>query len=260
MRHAGAVATAAIVALAPVLAAAAATITLATRPGVTQNVVLIEPPGTAVAVVVLLAGGNGFVRNPNDPRRFTNSFVIRSRDRFAAHGFRVAMPDVPSDRRDVGLLRWRDSAAHRADLAAVLQWLRARTDLPIWLIGTSRGSVSAAYAGAYLPVDGIVLTASVTQPALRDRSTTMDAPLHRIDVPVLIASHKRDGCVVTPPWDAEQLRRALGSASAAKVMMFDGGDPPRSGPCEAMSEHGFFGIEDEVVGAIADWIKARLQR
>jgi hypothetical protein len=31
---------------------------------------------------------------------------------------------------------------------------------------------------------------------------------------------------------------------------------PRSPPCEAMSPHGYFGIEAEVVKRIADWIRA----
>ena len=31
--------------------------------------------------------------------------------------------------------------------------------------------------------------------------------------------------------------------------------PPQSDPCEALSRHGYFGIEDEVVTAIAEWIK-----
>jgi hypothetical protein len=45
-----------------------------------------------------------------------------------------------------------------------------------------------------------------------------------------------------------------------EIMLFDGGDPPRSGPCQALSEHGFLGIEDRVVDAIAGWMRARGNR
>jgi hypothetical protein len=31
---------------------------------------------------------------------------------------------------------------------------------------------------------------------------------------------------------------------------------PRSRPCEALSQHGFFGIEPQVVDAAARWIRA----
>ena len=33
-----------------------------------------------------------------------------------------------------------------------------------------------------------------------------------------------------------------------------GGDPPRSGPCEALSYHGYLGREEPVVEAISAWI------
>jgi hypothetical protein len=33
-----------------------------------------------------------------------------------------------------------------------------------------------------------------------------------------------------------------------------GGEPPRSGPCEPRAAHGFFGLDEAVVAAIARWI------
>jgi hypothetical protein len=44
---------------------------------------------------------------------------------------------------------------------------------------------------------------------------------------------------------------------AWRLIAVQGGDPPLSEPCEALSRHGYLGIEREVVGAIADWIKAK---
>ena len=38
--------------------------------------------------------------------------------------------------------------------------------------------------------------------------------------------------------------------------LLSGGDPPKSDPCEAMSQHGFLGIEGQAVDAIAKFIKA----
>lgn len=261
MRHSDWAVSAVVVALAWATPLAAEQIvSLDTRAGVTQSFVLLEPRGQAVATVVLLAGGNGFIRNRRNPERLNNNFLVRSRDLFAARGLRVVIPDVPSDRREDGLYRWRDSTEHRADLAAVVRWLRARGDSPVWLVGTSRGAVSAAYAGAHVAADGVVLTSSVTRPARRDPSNAMDAPLGRIKAPVLIASHRRDGCVVTPPGDGEALKRALTAAPSVEIMLFDGGDPPRSEPCQAMSEHGFLGIEETVVDAIAGWIKRHSRR
>jgi hypothetical protein len=38
--------------------------------------------------------------------------------------------------------------------------------------------------------------------------------------------------------------------------VLDGGAPPTSAPCEAKSQHGFFGIEAEAVDTIAKFIRA----
>jgi hypothetical protein len=35
----------------------------------------------------------------------------------------------------------------------------------------------------------------------------------------------------------------------------EGGNSPKGDPCAPISRHGYFGIEDEVVGDIARWIK-----
>jgi hypothetical protein len=45
------------------------------------------------------------------------------------------------------------------------------------------------------------------------------------------------------------------STPRKQLIAVSGGIPPQSDPCEALSRHGYFGIEDEVVTAIADWIK-----
>jgi hypothetical protein len=37
---------------------------------------------------------------------------------------------------------------------------------------------------------------------------------------------------------------------------FEGGNPPRSDACEAQAQHGYFGIELEVVDDIIQWIRA----
>jgi hypothetical protein len=38
-------------------------------------------------------------------------------------------------------------------------------------------------------------------------------------------------------------------------MLFSGGSPPISDPCEARSAHGFLGLEAEVIGQIAGWMR-----
>ena len=44
-----------------------------------------------------------------------------------------------------------------------------------------------------------------------------------------------------------------------EIELLDGGAAPVSDPCEAKSQHGYFGIEAQAVDTIARFIKANLQ-
>ena len=74
-------------------------------------------------------------------------------------------------------------------------------------------------------------------------------------MPTLIVSHEDDQCDITPAKDAKKLRDALVNSSAVKIVLVKGGYPPRSNACEAMSQHGFYGVESKAVDAIAKFIK-----
>ncbi len=145
-------------------------VTLETRAGVTQKFILITPE-KPVAAVILFAGGHGKLDLSNAsgrpvPRRGGN-FLVRSRADFAGHGFAVAVVDAPSDRKErVGMLGgFRNSAKHVTDIDAVTAHLKKAVRVPVWLIGTSRGTESAAYVAIHAKekVAGLVLTSSMTE-------------------------------------------------------------------------------------------------
>ena len=87
------------------------------------------------------------------------------------------------------------------------------------------------------------------------RVTVRDVDLDEIRVPTLVVHHESDTCVVTPTADARMLPRQLKRAPKKEFVAFQGGSPVGD-PCEGYAYHGYFGIDDEVVKAIADWIKA----
>lgn len=239
--------------------------TIPTRPGVTLNFVLLRPVGPPSASVVLFAGGAGRLGTSRDGRVKTGgNFLARTRQMFADRGFLTAVVDVPSDRRGrEGLRGFRTGKAHRRDIEALIGYLRKAADAPVWLIGTSRGTISAATLGPALDPgrgDGVVLTASVTEKSRRSPTTALDAPLGDIAVPVLIVHHRRDGCHVSPYSGVSVLARELKRAAAVETRPFEGGDPPKSDPCKGRSAHGFLGIEKQVVDAIAAWIKRYAKR
>lgn len=235
---------------------------VATRPGVTQSFVLLRPDRDPVGSVVLFSGGGGNLRLAQ--RRGLDghtNFLVRNRERFAAHGFVVAVVDAPSDRATDGLTLFRSTAGHAQDVQAVIEALRRLSPTPVWLVGTSMGTVSAANAAARLAggpaaPDGLVLTSSVTRPSRRERESLSDVRLGAVAVPTLIVHHKDDACPVTPHRDAAGLAKELKAAPRVEVVTIEGGDPAQSAPCEPLSAHGFFGLDAAVVERIARWMGA----
>jgi pimeloyl-ACP methyl ester carboxylesterase len=240
--------------------AAAEIVTLKTRGEVTQSFALVAPE-KPVAAAILFPGGGGVT--PLDklvPGQFINrgNFLVRVRYDLARAGLAVAIVDAPSDRQGERGMKggFRGSAEHAEDIAAVVEHLRARFRLPVWLVGTSAGTESAAFLATRLGerVAGVVLTSSISQ-RYKMGFSVLELPLATVRVPALIVAHKDDGCWATPAHQAEAIARAFGASSRKEVLIVEGGDPPRSEPCEALSQHGFLGIEKRVVDAIAAFIK-----
>jgi hypothetical protein len=232
---------------------------LPTRPGVTVPV-LFDAPAAPKAVVLLFPGGNGKVRLWRDNPPTSRNFLVRSRMYFSTAGLAAVVVDVPSDRRRPGLSDFRSGDRHREDVKAVIAWARARWQAPLWLVGTSRGTVTTAYLGALPGVDGLVFSSSVTLSSNNNPATALDGKLDAIKAPVLLVHHKEDECRVTPPEGVGWIRDRLKSARVVETLWFDGGDPPQSNPCRAMSAHGYLGIEKKVVDAIAARIIALTPR
>jgi alpha-beta hydrolase superfamily lysophospholipase len=187
--------------------------------------------------------------------------VARNRNHLAAEGFVVAVVDAANDFNNTialpnGLRGLRLGAQHRADLQAVMADLRARyPSLPIWAVGNSRGTVSAALTATSVipPADGLVLTSSLTGP---DASEDLNGVvLESITAPALIVTHVDDACPITQPEHSDALRDRFSASSRVHVMHVSGGSTPISNACDPLSPHGYFGIDQKVVDAITKWIK-----
>lgn len=231
---------------------------LPTRAGVTQRLLLVVPERPR-AVVVLLAGGNGGLRISalGHLGWGKGNFLVRTRELFAAQGVVAAVVDAPSDRQEPPHLdMFRQSAEHAQDLRAVIVAMRQRYGVPVWLVGTSRGTESAAAVGIALTdtpdaPDGIVLTSTILR--LKRGPTVTQLPLSRLRQPVLVVHHAHDECFACPPSDLPWLMRSLSGSPRKELRLFEGG-VARGEPCEAFAHHGYNGIEDEVVRFIAQWV------
>ncbi len=235
-------------------------VTLQTRPGVTQSFFLTSIPKDLGAVAISFPGSGGLInlRSENGQARFgQGNFLVRSRTQFIKNGVVAAILDAPSDHQTGwGMTdEFRLGEQHYADLAAVIDELAKRfTGKPLFLIGTSRGTISAAAVGARVErrIAGVVLTSTMFRPAPK-KSQDPGPGLSKFDfatikTPVLFVHHVSDQCEVTPYGDAARL-----SDMYPLITVF-GGAPPQSGPCDAFSAHGYFGKESETVEQIVNWM------
>ena len=231
-----------------------------TRPGVTQRMIVLSPPEPKAAVV-MFAGGHGGLQVSSDGTMTwgRGNFLVRTRQLFADQGLLVVIVDAPSDRQTAPFLQGvRQIPEHTADIKAVIAWLRETAKVPVWLVGTSRGTQSVGYLATELNgiegPDGIVLSSTVLTDNKGRPVPAM--PLGKIRVPVLVVHHELDGCRVCAYSEIPGLMSKLGGAPRSKLLSFKGGES-KGDPCEAFSFHGFNGIEQDVVRQTAAWILAK---
>jgi pimeloyl-ACP methyl ester carboxylesterase len=228
-------------------------ISVPTRPGVSTTYWWMPRDG-AVGTVVLFSGGGGGIGYKNGLPQSGN-FLIRSRDEFAQAGLNVALMGNPDDNKKL-TPQFRRSAEHVDDVRQVLEDIATRSKVPIWLVGTSQGTLSAAANAAELgsTIDGVVLTSTVT--GQQAGGSVNDIALEKIPVPVLVYHHKQDSCRITPAYAAERLIKRLTMAPTKQYIGVDGGKDPVGDPCEAFHYHGFIGMESQAVQQITSWIKS----
>ena len=235
-----------------------------TRSNVTESFAF-NLPDQAKAIAILFPGGEGVIGVVGDGGagriKRPGNFLIRSRDKFNAQGIATISLDAPSDQSDGMTGEFRMGEDHARDVAAVIAWARQKTKVPLWLIGTSMGSISAANAASRLAgqYDGLILTSSVSAATKHGGAAqgVLSVDLSNIATPALVMDHVNDACVASPPENADVIAKRLAKSPRIEVKMIEGGDTPKSGPCEAFSYHGYLGVEDKAVAAIAAFILAK---
>ena len=133
------------------------------------------------AVALLLAGGAGNIhlRREDGQIRFSQgNFLPRSRREFIRNGVLPVILDNPSDQRSgEGMSdNFRAGAAHATDMRAVAAEIRKRhPGLPMFVVGTSRSTVSAAHLAVALEgeISGAVLTSSLFFGDIKSRSPAL---------------------------------------------------------------------------------------
>ena len=231
-------------------------IQLKVRGNITQEILLLEHPD-ASAYLILFPGGAGVLKfNPEWLEKKGMNFLVRIRERLYQKKFSVIVINAPEDHQKKEGMKsdFRGSKEHASDIETVLDFLQKRKNLPVWLIGTSRGTNSAANGAIRIKnkIHGLILSSPITATTNKGKAIK-DFDLSEIQMPVLILSHKNDECPVSIPEQASEIKRRLVNAKTAELKYVNGGINTGK-HCRGLSHHGFNGLEDEMVNIISKFI------
>jgi hypothetical protein len=215
-------------------------------------VYVMSNPG-ALATLILLPGGDASIGELINGKPSSLNFLSRSRDRFYEDNFNILIVYRATDLNALDY-KYRVSD-HIKEVAKAVDYAKQKFDKPVWLVGTSRGSVSGTATAIALgegQVQGLVMTSSVTSKKL---GAIKSQNISSLKMPVLVVHHKKDACLICSPNEASQILSYLTSAPIKKFMLIDGGSNPLGDACAGMHWHGFINYEKETVKLITNWIK-----
>jgi hypothetical protein len=278
----------------------------ATRAGITIPLLVIDNSCASgdttctdpVATLVLFTGGNGqlLLLSPTGGWQGapdlstvrlgpTQNFLVRQRNNFAGPTatdtaepdltFNVIMMDVPSDHaggyptNTTAGSSFRKSANHQSDIADVIAYARTTFSVPVYLVGTSNGSTSAA-KGALIAAqhpdttrtadggpDGVVLTSTITLAG--DPNDVLDMDLKDIGLTAMIVADSQDQCPNSdqPADRINEIARRLTASQDFRGKIVATPTPystDSSEYCQGDGYHGFSNGESKAVDPIRAWI------
>lgn len=209
-----------------------------------------EPEQQSRALLLMFIGGDGHLRLRQRGSVSGLNLLIRIRSGLTAAGFKllyVDTPESPVARRD---------AVYSGSISQMIEKENSK-NLPVFVIGISRGSISAANVASRQPVSGMILLSAST--GSTHDGTVYDVPVERITAPSLLLLHRKDACVSS---GSEHALRSFAKDlknSTATVRVLEGGIDEGSGikrtaDCHPKSFHGFNGTETTVVDTLVQWI------
>jgi pimeloyl-ACP methyl ester carboxylesterase len=245
-------------------------VTIATHGGSTTRYALAQAQDARIALVLLVGGGgNVSLDDKGCPRGLKGNSLVRSLPYFHDAGFVTALVDAPSDHPgEDGLAAFRIAPQHAEDLGKVIVDVRTRTNASVWLVGHSRGTISAANAAARLSgpsaPDGVVLMSAMMVGEARAKKalatqSVFDLPLEAIKIPVLVVGHAADSCPRSPAGLMDKIAARTQSARRQVVIVTGGSIAPGRAPslssCEVNEPHDYVGQETEVAAGIVRFIR-----
>ncbi len=201
--------------------------------------------------MIAIIGGKG-LRNPLGRSK---NFLVRQKETFFQNKVNFYLLPNPSKQKKAGFA-FRESAKNSGRIRSLVNAIKMRNRLPVFLVGFSRGSVDAASFGKKYPnaISGIVLVSGVYENTSSKASAySMDLIIGRkLETPILIVHHERDECHVTD-FNAANLFFNNLKSERKRFMRFTSGTASGRA-CGPFHYHGFEGEERNVAKMIASWL------
>ncbi len=200
------------------------------------------------ALVLLYPGGGGMLRLQDDGSTKNSHTFVRSKDIWAQYGINAVLVDTPYDLGDLkrGDLRIRDDHLQRVN--EVIDFYRAKLNLPIWIFGHSMGTSTVAnFLNRDLTnqkkVAGAIIAGTV-------RSVSLD---DKVIIPLEAIHHIQDSCLGSLPENSKRIIRDRPQNLLSKLILIDGGIS-EGNDCQSFAYHGFNKMELRFVDEAAQFI------
>lgn len=227
---------------------------------VTQAAVLSMSPGSAPRYLAVLLPGSPSVLRPVVENgawtggRLMGNFLVRSRQWLVDEELATLAVDCRSDSGDECRELYQASEQRFTDVRSVIEL--AKAGLPsikdVWLVGTSMGTISSTYMAKWgrSYFAGAIHTSSIND-GLYYRSMA-NPDFAAAGIPQGFIHHKDDPCRHTTYYGTKRWSEKFG----IPLVTVTGGSGFSGNACKAYSQHGFRGMEREVMTAVSSIIKS----
>lgn len=231
----------------------------------------MDAADSAIALILLVGGGGTLdIDEAGCPQRLNHNILVRSAPLFQAAGMSTVLVDAPANwSAGDGLAGFRIQGAHAQDLGQVIADVRVRTGATaVWVVGHSRGTLSAANAAARLSgtgaPDGVVLASAMLSGENSKRKpwvtqTVFDTDLKAYRGAILMVGHAADNCARSPP---QRMDAAVQGALAARLQVVRVTGGPRSpgrapdlSSCEVGEAHDFVDQDRVLVDGVVRFVR-----
>lgn len=238
-------------------------INLNSRKDATQSFMLIKPIGTPIGAAIMFPTEEGTVKFKKKSWGYKikkGGWYGNNHRMFAENGLWLAFVEPPSDQTHGIDTKFRQSENHVKDIAAVVAEVERRTGFKPFLMGTCRGSYSAASVGSKIDngnISGVVLMS--TRSSARDGSVVRGVRKGGLTAPIMMIHHEDDDCKGSPYRGMKSIAEFFEKSSdhvetiTVKGGWQSSGRKQKKG-CGKNGSHKFFGSEKEIVDTIADWV------